>query len=176
MNGTTTVECRRGVVLVTRAEAPADWDDLESPETYIGHARAERRTDDPPASLRTNHWSLLGDWMVKEQGAVLNEPGGGIAYRFHARDLHLAMNQGTTPVPFRVSLDGEAPGDSHGDDVDPSGNGLAIEPRLYQLIRQRGRIEDRTFEITFSSRGSRPACSRSARKREAEDRAKAEVT
>jgi thiol-disulfide isomerase/thioredoxin len=140
-------------VVGTGVEAPADWDDLESPETYVGHARAERRTDEPPASLRTNHWSLLGDWTVKGAGAVLNEAGGGIAYRFHARDLHLAMNPGTTSVPFRISVGGEAPDASHGDDVDSSGNGLATEPRLYQLIRQRGKVEDRTFEITFLEPG-----------------------
>jgi thiol-disulfide isomerase/thioredoxin len=140
-------------VVGSGVEAPADLDDLDSPETYVGHARAERRTDVPPASLRKNHWSLLGDWTVKGQGAVLNEADGGIAYRFHARDLHLAMNPGTASVPFRVTLDGEAPGDSHGVDVDTTGNGVAAEPRLYQLIRQPGRIDDRTFEITFLDRG-----------------------
>ena len=134
-------------------EAPADWDNLESLETYIGHARGERRTDDPPASLRKNHWSLIGDWTVKEQGAVLQEAGGGIAYRFHARDLHLAMNPGTASVPFRITLDGETPGDSHGGDVDSEGRGVADEPRLYQLIRQPGRVGDRTFEITFLEPG-----------------------
>ena len=134
-------------------EAPADWNDLDSPETYVGHARAERRSDDAPASLRKNHWSLLGDWTVEGQGAVLNEADGGIAYRFHARDLHLAMNPGTASVPFRITLDGEVPGDSHGVDVDAGGHGVAAEPRLYQLVRQPGRIEDRTFEITFLEPG-----------------------
>jgi thioredoxin family protein len=90
---------------------------------------------------------------VKGQGAVLNEAGGTIAYRFHARDLHLAMNPGAATVPFRVRLDGEAPGASHGGDVDSTGNGVATEPRLYQLIRQPGRIDDRTFEITFLEPG-----------------------
>jgi thiol-disulfide isomerase/thioredoxin len=140
-------------VVGSGVEAPADWDDLDSPETYVGHARAERRTDDAAASLRKNHWALSGDWTVKGQGAVLNEAGGGIAYRFHARDLHLAMNPGAGSVPFRVTLDGEAPGDSHGGDVDAQGNGVVSEPRLYQLVRQPGRIEDRTFEITFLEPG-----------------------
>jgi thiol-disulfide isomerase/thioredoxin len=134
-------------------EAPADWDDLESPETYVGHARAERQTDDAPAELRKNHWSFQGDWTVKGPGAVLNEAGGGIAYRFHARDLHLAMNPDGKPVPFRITIDGEAPGASHGVDVDAAGNGVVAEPRLYQLVRQPGRIEDRTFEITFLEPG-----------------------
>jgi thiol-disulfide isomerase/thioredoxin len=134
-------------------EAPADWDDLESPETYVGRARAERQTDDAPAELRKNHWSFQGDWTIKGPGAVLNEAGGGIAYRFHARDLHLAMNPDGKPVPFRITIDGEAPGGSHGVDVDATGNGVVAEPRLYQLVRQPGRIEDRTFEITFLEPG-----------------------
>lgn len=134
-------------------EAPADWDDLESPETYVGRARAERQTDDAPAELRKNHWSFQGDWTIKGPGAVLNEAGGGIAYRFHARDLHLAMNPDGKPVPFRITIDGEAPGASHGVDVDAAGNGVVAEPRLYQLVRQPGRIEDRTFEITFLEPG-----------------------
>ena len=140
-------------ILGDGVEAPADWNDLESPETYVGHARGERQSDGPPALLRKNHWSLIGDWTVKGQGAVLNEAGGAIAYRFHARDLHLAMNPGTATVPFRVTLDSEAPGASHGGDVDSTGNGVATEPRLYQLIRQPGRIDDRTFEITFLESG-----------------------
>jgi thiol-disulfide isomerase/thioredoxin len=135
------------------AEAAADWDDLDSPETYLGDQRAERRTDDPPASLRRNHWSLSGDWTTRAQGAVLNEAGGGIAFRFHARDLHLVLRAGAGPVRFRVILDGDAPGDSHGLDVDAQGNGTVSEPRLYQLIRQPGRIEERTFEITFLEPG-----------------------
>ena len=103
--------------------------------------------------MRRNHWALSGDWTIQEQGAKLNEAGGGIAFRFHARDLHLVLRPADTPVPFRVSLDGEAPGASHGIDVDEQGNGVVSEPRLYQLIRQHGRIEEHTFEITFPEPG-----------------------
>ncbi len=134
-------------------EAPADWEELESPETYLGRQRGERRSDGDPGSLRRNHWLLSGDWTIREQGAVLNDAHGGIAFRFHARDLHLVLKPGDTPVRFRAALDGEAPGASHGGDVDEEGNGVAAEPRLYQLIRQDGRIEDRTFEITFLDPG-----------------------
>ena len=135
------------------AEAAADWESLDSPETYLGNQRAERRSDAAPASLRRNHWALSGDWTIQEQGAKLNEAGGGIAFRFHARDLHLVLRPGDTPTPFRVSLDGEAPGASHGIDVDEQGNGVVSEPRLYQLVRQPGRIEEHTFEITFPAPG-----------------------
>jgi hypothetical protein len=135
------------------AETEADWENLESPETYLGRQRAERRTDAAPASLPQNHWALSGDWTIQEQDALLNDAGGGIAFRFHARDLHLVLRRGDAPVPFRVSLDGAAPGDARGTDVDEQGNGVVSEPRLYQLIRQHGRIEDHTFEITFLEHG-----------------------
>jgi hypothetical protein len=91
-----------------------------------------------------------------EPGAsVLNEAGGRVACRFHARDLHLVLRSGSgAPVPFRVSLDGEPPGDAHGGDVDEQGNGMLSEPRLYQLIRQLMPIEDQVFEIDFLESGA----------------------
>jgi hypothetical protein len=48
-----------------------------------------------------------------------------------------------------VLIDGEAPGDARGTDVDEQGNGTLSEQRLYQLIRQRKPIADRLFEIEF---------------------------
>ncbi len=95
-----------------------------------------------------NHWALSGDWTVTGEAALLNRAGGRIAYRFRARDVHLVMAPGA-PARFRVRIDGQPPGASHGVDVDEQGNGAVIEPRLYQLIRQAGPIADRLFEIEF---------------------------
>jgi len=147
------VERELARVVGTGIEAAADWEDLDSPETYLGRQRGERRSDDDPDALRRNHWALSGDWTIQEQGAVLNEAHGGIAFRFHARDLNLVLRPADGPIRFRVAVDGDAPGASHGVDVDEQGNGVASEPRLYQLVRQPGRIEDRTFEITFLDPG-----------------------
>ena len=58
------------------------------------------------------------------------------------------------PIPFRVTLDGEPPGASHGLDVDADGNGVLRDGRLYQLVRQTGRVHERTLEITFQERGA----------------------
>ena len=104
-----------------------------------------------PAMLRLNEWALSGDWTVKKENAVLNKPNGGIAYRFHARDLHLVMGPAApgTNVRFRVQIDGQPPGAAHGTDVDEEGNGVVTEQRLYQLIRQPKPIGDRQFEIEF---------------------------
>jgi len=136
------------------AEAPADWDNLKSPETYLGTARSENRVSSD-ARLRLNEWALTGKWTVEKQPAVLGEANGRIAYRFHARDLNLVMTPGAggRPVRFRVLLDGRAPGPSRGIDVDEQGNGAVGEPRMYQLIRQPGPIADRQFEIEFLDPG-----------------------
>ena len=105
--------------------------------------------------MRRNEWTLSGDWTPRPQGVSSNEPGCSIAYRFHARDLHLVMGprERDKPVRFRVLVDGEAPGASHGGDVDEAGNGVVSEQRLFQLVRQHGRIADRTFEIEFLDAG-----------------------
>ena len=133
-------------------EAQADWANLESPETYLGSAQARNFASGVgPERLRLNQWTLSGDWTVGRSASVLNGADGRITFRFHARDVNLVMGlraRGTS-VPFRVLVDGEPPGAAHGLDVDERGQGTVIQQRLYQLIRERGSIDDRTFEITF---------------------------
>jgi cytochrome c biogenesis protein CcdA/thiol-disulfide isomerase/thioredoxin len=148
------------------AEAAADGRDLGSPETYIGYARGERF--DSPQRLRTdttatytapvlptlNQWGLAGTWNVGPHMAVLKRAGGEIIYRFHARDLHLVLGSATgKPIRFRVLIDGAPPGPNHGVDDNAQGYGTLRFQRLYQLIRQRGPIEDRTFTIQFLDSG-----------------------
>jgi hypothetical protein len=148
-------------------EAAADWDSLRSSENYVGSDRTEnfaspggaapdqRRVYSAPARLSLNHWALAGDWTMGRQALMLNEANGRIAYRFHARDLHLAMGPVARggPVRFRVRIDGQPPGAAHGVDVDEQGIGTVTEPRLYQLIRQPQPIMDRQFEIEFLDPG-----------------------
>jgi thiol-disulfide isomerase/thioredoxin len=149
------------------AEAAADWGSLKSSENYVGYERTEnfaspggavldkRHVYAVPAQLKLNHWALSGDWTVEKQATVLNETNGRIAYRFHARDLHLVMGPAArgTSVRFRVLIDGQPPGAAHGIDVDEQGNGTVTEQRLYQLIRQPKPIADRQFEIEFLDSG-----------------------
>jgi thiol-disulfide isomerase/thioredoxin len=148
-------------------EAQADWATLGSPETYLGYQQAQNfvsadRTefDEPqnfgvPDRLDRNQWALSGNWTLGPGASVLNEADGRIAFRFHARDVNLVMAppEAGSPVPFRVVVDGEPPGGAHGLDVDEAGNGTLDRPRLHQLIRERGSITDRTFEITFLAPG-----------------------
>ncbi|WP_186072766.1 cytochrome c biogenesis protein DipZ [Burkholderia gladioli] len=149
------------------AQAAADNADMRSPETYVGYARAENfsspggqlhdREHDyaAPAQPSLDDWGLAGAWSVAEQQATLAKPGGRIVYRFHARDLHLVLGPGKNgaPVRFRVTIDGTAPGASHGADVNADGVGTVTGQRLYQLIRQSGPIVDHTFSIEFLDPG-----------------------
>ena len=137
----------------TGVEAEADWDNLRTPETYLGYAGGEPSAS--PDRLSLNQWALAGDWTVGPENVEVVEPGGSISFRFHARDAHLVLSPAARePIPFRVLLDGEAPGPSHGVDVDEHGNGLLAEGRLYQLIRQRDAIRERTLEVAFREPGA----------------------
>src|SRR5688572_18656633 len=134
-------------------EAEADWDHLGTPETYLGDARGERST--APDRLRLNHWAVDGEWSIGPENVALEQAGGSIAFRFHARDAHLVMSPGAhEPIPFRVRLDGEPPGASHGVDVDEDGNGVLREARMHQLVRQHEAVRERTLEVTFLEPGA----------------------
>lgn len=144
-------------------EQAPDMNEVQSPETYLGFQRAENfvttgtlgtdKVVNYPAAgtLALNNWTLEGQWNVGGQQATLDQAGGRIVYRFHARDLHLVLGPGVDgkPVRFKVTIDGQAPGDAHGTDVAPDGSGTVTEQRLYQLVRQPGAVQDRTFSIEF---------------------------
>ena len=135
-------------------EAEADWARLNSPETYLGSERGARASA-APDRLELNQWAVSGDWTVEREHISLSAAGGRILFRFQARDLHLVLRRTgqEEPVPFRVLLDGEGPGAAHGVDADADGNGHLDEDRMYQLVRQPGAVQERTFEITFHEGG-----------------------
>jgi thiol-disulfide isomerase/thioredoxin len=147
-------------------EAQADWPNLKSSETYLGYEQGRnfavpgdlklnvRSAYSTPDTLPLNRWALSGQWTIEGRASVANEPGGGIRYRFHARDVNLVMrSREQAAIPFRVLLDGAAPGAARGLDVDTDGGGILDEPRLYQLIRGPDPINDHTIEIRFAGAG-----------------------
>ncbi|WP_252263363.1 redoxin family protein [Paracidobacterium acidisoli] len=148
-------------------QAAADMGQILSPETYIGYARADhfgspggiRQGQEQlyaaPENLRLNEWGLAGKWVDYAQVAVLRSAGGKIIFRFHARDLHLVLGSSAdgTPIRFRVTIDGQAPGENHGVDTDAQGNGVVTDHRLYQLVRQKDAIRDHVFTIEFQDPG-----------------------
>jgi thiol-disulfide isomerase/thioredoxin len=167
-NGATGVDGTLVSVSASGTEAAPSFENEDSPETYVGYRQAERfaspgriakdspKTYSPPAEPSLNQWGLSGSWNVGAEGIVLQSAPGKIVYRFHSRDLHmvLAPTKEGKPVHFRVKLDGSAPGANSGSDTATDGSGEVREPRLYQLIRQKGPIQDRTFEIEFLDPGA----------------------
>ncbi len=148
-------------------EAEADWDQLRTPETYLGYGRGERfaspdgegrnesRAYRLPERLGLDHWALAGEWTIGRENVVLDQAGGSISIRFHARDAHLVLSPGAhEPIPFRVLVDGEPPGASHGVDVGEAGSGTLDYGRMYQLVREHDKVRERTLEITFLEPGA----------------------
>jgi thiol-disulfide isomerase/thioredoxin len=156
-------------VAAAGTQMAADLANLRSPETYLGFAKAtgyvganpmrpnREAAYSPPSTLPLNAWSLAGRWTVGGEYAEGTGPSSAIVYRFHARDLHLVL--GTKgrgkPIRFRVTIDGAAPGASHGSDTDAGGNGVIGDTKLYQLVRQTGPVRDRSFKIEFLDPGGR---------------------
>ena len=153
-------------------EVSAVWEDVRSPESYLGYEQAEslaspgggaldrERAYVLPAELRLNQWALAGQWTMRPGRVDLDEAGGRIAFRFHARDVNLivgALEPGKR-VGFRVTVDGREPGASHGVECVEHGTGTVGEPRMYQLVRVAGRPNERTFEIEFDEGGIAAYC------------------
>ena len=166
-NGATGLVSGTSSVSGVGIEAAPDWTEERSPETYFGYRQAQNfaspekvhensiQVFSAPLKLSLNHWGLVGSWSVNAESAVLQVVPGKILFRFHSRDLNLVLAPAKDgkPVRFVVKLDGAVPGGDCGVDTAPDGSGEIREPRLYQLIRQKGQIVDRTFEIEFLDLG-----------------------
>jgi len=135
-------------------EAEADWETLRTPETYVGADRRERLSpEDMPDGL--NYWSLAGDWSTEHEAVALEDAGGSISFRFESRDVHVVLSRRSdSPIPFTITVDGKPPGESHGVDTDADGRGVLDAGRLYQLLREKSDVRERTIEITFEHAGA----------------------
>jgi len=148
------------------AEVSPDLKHVHSSETYIGYRqatgfvskeslRADKPRDYSIAAPGLNEWGLFGTWTVGAEAATLNDADGGITFKFNARDLHLVLGSGAggQPVRFQVTIDGHPPGPDHGADIDSDGSGVVTSTRLYQIVRQSGGVEAKTFAIRFLDPG-----------------------
>jgi hypothetical protein len=166
--GADVASVKQGPIHGSGIEADADWANLRSQEAYFGYGKANGLVSSSSARdtstsyeqadrLKLNRWDLQGDWTLRHEFASLDSQQGKLRYRFHARDLHLVLGkvEGSGPIRFRAMLDGLAPGDNHGGDVDAEGWGALREDRLYQLIRQSGPVREGTMMIEFDQPGAR---------------------
>jgi len=154
-----------GKVELEGASAAAAREALRSPETYLGYGRAARFVSpgglvhDRPTTYalidtELNDWAYGGQWRAEREKSVSQAAGARIRMRFHARDLHMVLASTGRPVRFKVTLDGKAPGPDAGLDIAADGTGVVRGEGLYQLIRQKGDVRDRTFEIEFLDSGA----------------------
>jgi thiol-disulfide isomerase/thioredoxin len=152
-------------------EVVADWRTLQSAETYVGYGQSSGFAQQSVAAfdqpreyaavpLRLNEWALAGSWTVARHAGISDAAGARIAFRFQARDVNLVMSPARlgNAIPFRVRLDGQPPAGANGGDADTDGGGVLDEQRTYQLIRQRGPIDERVFEIEFLAAGAEAYC------------------
>jgi thiol-disulfide isomerase/thioredoxin len=158
---------REPVAVAARGvEAAADWDHLRTPETYLGYERSapfalpvgsafdQGRTYRMPDRMPLNQWALSGEWTIRPE-CVVGSAGGSLAFRYQARDAHLVLSTSSLgAVPFRVLVDGEPPGASHGADVDEDGAGVLEAGRMYQLVREAGTVRQRTVQVIFLEPGA----------------------
>jgi thiol-disulfide isomerase/thioredoxin len=165
-NGATGLDESPVTIKASGAEAPPS-DDVRSQETYLGYAHAEnfaspermardaRKVYSVPTVPLQNQWGIGGAWRIGAESGKLESATGNIVFRFHSRDLHMVLGpaKNGTGVPFKVRLNGAAPGENHGSDSDADGLGEVRQPRMYQLVRRKGSINDMTFEIEFLDRG-----------------------
>jgi hypothetical protein len=161
----TSIAIPTGLVQIESAgvQMQANGSEVHSPETYLGLAQTRGFTGKPalvkdqaqiytaPQKLSLNQWALSGRWIVHDEGAFNAEPGAVLRLKFHARDLHLVLAPATPgkSIRYRVKIEGQAPGGDHGMDTNAKGEGTITSQRFYQLIRLKGRISDREFEIEF---------------------------
>jgi len=165
-SGATSLDDSTVRIAADGAEAPPS-EDVRSTETYVGYARAEnfaspermapgsRKNYSPPSRPALNQWGLGGWWGVRAESAALETAPGKIVFRFHSRDLHMVLgpSKNGTPVRFKIKLNGAAPQADHGSDSSADGSGEVRQPRMYQLVRQKGPVQDVTFEIEFLDPG-----------------------
>jgi cytochrome c biogenesis protein CcdA/thiol-disulfide isomerase/thioredoxin len=165
--GATHLTAAAPVIQASGVQAASSAPDVNSPETYLGYARAANFAsaggvvrDEPhsyaaPGALQLNQWALSGAWRVDGEKALATAAGAVIVFRFQARDLHLVLGprDARHPVRFLVSIDGHDPGADRGSDVQPDGSGSVNAHRLYQLLRQSDPIANHTFAIQFLDSG-----------------------
>ncbi len=127
----------------------------QTPETYLGTSRADRYvgtpalsrggTYTPAATLKTDQWTLGGDWDVSGESLTAAADGATLTLRFSGRQVFLVMD-GPPGSAVTVELDGL----TAGMDVDASGKVTIDGARLYRLVRAEAPASGSTLRLTFS--------------------------
>ncbi|HEU5047022.1 MAG TPA: cytochrome c biogenesis protein DipZ [Rickettsiales bacterium] len=98
----------------------ADFNRPQTPETYLGYARADRFGGESelkansissfhfPATLDADHWALQGQWDVSAERITAQENGAAIRMHFRAGNVFLVLgNEGSTPASATILVNGK---------------------------------------------------------------------
>lgn len=112
-------------------KTPAEENDasLQTPETYLGYARAANYLGSTPVTqnlsamyhypenLPLNKWALQGNWIVYADKIVADSAGASIKLHFSAGKVYAVMGISQNPVVVKLTLDGKSLADEKGSDV-----------------------------------------------------------
>lgn len=142
----------------------AVFSDNQTPETYLGYARAERFDSAEPmvrdqvASyhlnplLARNRWALSGKWHVGPHKITAQGPGSTLTLHFYGRKVFLVMGTASgKPVTATVTLNNRPLGKNAGVDVKDD-TVTVTGDTLYNLIDQH-RLQAGMLTITSHDGG-----------------------
>ena len=125
---------------------------IQTPETYLGSYRAERRTAFTDQTLPGDHWSIDGKWHVEAQRIVSTAAGAELRLHFDARHVYLVLGAPDgQPVDVKIRVIGKNTGEIAGKDVH-DGVITVREHRLYDLVDMGG-PSDGIVQITAQGPG-----------------------
>lgn len=125
-------------------KAEEDFSGKETPETYLGFARAARNSNDDeknfvfPKTLALHHWAFSGKWKVSAQHSQAMTTEDSLRLNFHAKKVFLVMDsKDGKAINVEIKLNGEKISqDQAGVDV-KDGVAMVKESRLYELVKMK---------------------------------------
>lgn len=123
----------------------------QSPETYLGSARAERQVFDTTTRLPLHSWQLSGQWQTDAEFSQSTAAGDALEFHFDARKVFLVMaSSDGKPRQAKILVNGKsvpaATADVKNDLV------TVTDARLYELYHDTAR-SDATIRIEAQEPG-----------------------
>ena len=148
-------------------EAEADWDNLRTPETYLGYARSEhfaspdgaafderRATCFPTACVSTSGPSPASGRSGARTSCSTRPAGASPTASTRATRISCSLPERESRFPSACSSTARLRARHTASTSTRTGTACSREGRLYQLVRQHDAVRERTLEITFLEPGA----------------------
>ncbi|OGT46789.1 MAG: cytochrome C biogenesis protein [Gammaproteobacteria bacterium RIFCSPHIGHO2_12_FULL_41_20] len=136
---------------------------LQTPETYLGYARAQRFASREsmaknavnlysyPVDLLIDRWALKGAWFAYPDKVVASSVGAAVKLHFSAKQVYAVMGAPSHAVKVQVLLNGQPITVGRGEDV-ADASVYVEQNRLYSLVNlQHG--DEGVLELVVSDPG-----------------------